>query len=435
MSKKSKTEKYFYINNKIVGYRIGHMDLYSIAVQYTPLENCSFYQCVFKENIDGNKLIAAVRAALDYFPLFKTQLAYKGEYYLKFNNNDVSKAIKHTNVEDRPKEFGSIKTTNGYLFQICYFDNNITFEWCHGVTDGVGALNFLSTILDKYFNVETGPIPKEFPLDLPFENIRDKSIKTYGQIKQAPGFKNASFPIVDNGYKCRTTILKIPAKDVLSLSKRVDATPVAILAPLLCKAIRSHIPTEAKNRNVSCGIIVEGRRPLNFPTMHNFIFNKVITYTDALDNKDIQTQGTIFRSILDLYCLKENLVGTANSMMQIEDRLYRIKPRFLRLFIMKRLCSYIKTRMNNIAFTYIGRVPFSQTVKDQMTDFTFRSWPDIGGCICAMADLNGTLILNITDNYLDPGIVDTFIKLCKNNNINVVKEKPFIFEQANLRLK
>ena len=90
--------------------------------------------------------------------------------------------------------------------------------------------------------------------------------------------------------------------------------------------------------------------------------------------------------------------------------------------------------MNNIGFTYLGRVPFSEDVISHLTDFTFRSWPDIGDCVIAAADLSGTLILDMCENYADKDVVESFIRICKDAGINFEETKTTVFEQANLRL-
>ena len=90
--------------------------------------------------------------------------------------------------------------------------------------------------------------------------------------------------------------------------------------------------------------------------------------------------------------------------------------------------------MNNTAFTYLGRVPFSEEVKSHLRDFNFRSWPDIGDCVMAAADLNGTLILDGCENYPDKGVVDSFVQICRAFDLDIEETQVTVFEQANVRL-
>ena len=411
-------------------YKLGIMDMYSVAVNKTVMENASFFQVFLKEDADYNKLNNSIKNALNYHPLFKTRLIFDKEYLLETNNKEV--IIYNVKVEDRPKEFG--KNTNDYLFQVCYFKNYITFEWCHAVSDGRGALAFLSTILDFYFDIEQKEIPNEFPTECFYEKFYDKNSKSLLVGKQPKGFKSKDIKIINRGYKCLSHVLKVDTKEVLSVAKKIDSTPVAVIAPLFCKALRKHLNNKAKNKNVSCGFVIDGRVPLKTPCMHNSVYNKVITYCDKMDHLDLSMIATIYRSYLDIALMKENLIYESTKMINDYKFIFNLRPKFIRQLLMKVVAKFSKHSMNNIACTYIGRVPFNDKVKENLLDFRFRSWPDIGDCVLAISDLNGTLIIDISENYKDEGIIDSFINVCNEYGIHIKEEEKIIFEQANVRV-
>ncbi|MCR5002534.1 MAG: hypothetical protein K6A71_12155 [Lachnospiraceae bacterium] len=412
-------------------YELGNMDRYSAAVMGSVMENSSYMKAVLDETVDPDRLMKAVKTALEYHPLFKCKLSYDKQYYLE-DNNDAELILFNADTHNRPKEYG--KNTNGYLFQICYFENTVSLEWCHAVTDGRGSSRFFSTILDSYFGVELPEIPKEFPLKLGYESVYDKSVKPIGQVKQPAGFRAKDMKVIDNGYKCTSHVLKVETAKVLKVAKKSGTTPTAILVPLFCRAVRKHLPESAKNHNVSCGIVMDCREPMKMDTMHNFVYNKVITYQDRFDSYDINKLSTVYRAILDLSLQPENIIWACTDMKDSTDFLYTLRPLMLQKIVLRSVSILIKQTMNNIGFTYLGRVPFSEAVKSHMQDFTFRSWPDIGACVIAAADLNGTLILDVCENYTDKGVVNSFINICKNFDINMTETETTVFEQANLRL-
>jgi len=412
-------------------YELGNMDKYPLAVMETVMENASFFKASLDEDVDEQRLYQSIKNALEYHPLFKCKLVYDKQYYLEDNDADELK-IFNVDTYNRPKEFG--KNTNGYLFQVCYFKNTISLEWCHAVTDGRGAIRFLSTILDAYFQVDLPEIPKEFPLKLGFESIYDESVKSFGQIKQPKGFKAKDLKVIKNGYKCTSHVLKVQTADIMKVAKKFNTTPSAIVVPLFSRAIREYLPKNIKNRNVSCGIVVDCRAPMKMDTMHNFINTKVITYQDKFDEFDLQKISTMYRGMLDLYVQPENIISSCTEMRKSTDFLYDMRPRFIQKFLMKIVGKIVKRTMDNIGFTYLGQVPFSEKVKSHLVDFNFRSWPDIGDCVIAAVDLNGTLVIDICENYYDKGIINSFINICKDNDINIKVCEENIFEQANVRL-
>lgn len=412
-------------------YELGNMDRYSMAANGTTMENASFFKATLAETVDAARLLNAVKTALQYHPLFGCKMMYDKRYYLEDNDNPEI-LLFHTDTENRPKEFG--KNTNGYLFQICYDENTVSLEWCHAVTDGRGAIRFFSTILDAYFGVELPAVPAEFPLALGYESVYDQSVKPLGQIKQPNGFHARDMKSIKNGYKCTSHVLKVQTADVLRVAKKSDATPTAILVPLFCRAIREHVPDKAKNRNVSCNIMVDCRAPMQMDTMHNFMNMKLITYQDKFDSYDLPKLGTVYRAMLDLYVQPENIIWSCTQMIDSTDFLYKMRPLALQKAVMKNVAKILKKTMNNTAFTYLGRVPFSDEVKRHLLDFNFRSWPDIGYCVMAAADLNGTLILDVCENYADKGVVGSFLRICKEFGMDIKETQVTVFEQANVRL-
>ena len=412
-------------------YELGNADKYFMAVNGTVMENTPFFKAVIDETVDRDRLLTSIKAALRYHPLFNCRLSYDREYYLEDNDGEEI-VIFNTDTDSRPKEFG--KNTNGYLFQICYFKNTISLEWCHAVTDGRGAIRFFSTVLDAYFGLEMPEPPKEFPLKPGYESIYDKSVKPFGQIRQPSGFGAGDMKVIKNGYKCTSHVLKVPTEEVMRVAKKTDSSPAAVIVPLFCRALRKHIPEKAGNRNVSCGIVVDCRAPMKMETMHNFISNKVITYQDRFDSYDLPKLSTVYRSILDVFVQPENIIRACTDLKSSTDFLYNLRPLKLQRAVTKIVGRIVKRTMNNIEFTYIGRVPFSEEVKRHLEGFDFRSWPDNGDCVVAAVDLNGTLILDVCENYADKGVVGSFIDICKVHGLNVEEAETMIFEQANVRL-
>ena len=58
-------------------YKLGVMDLYPIAANKTQIENNPFVQAKLKEQVDADRLYAAVKQSLCDHPLFACTLKYK----------------------------------------------------------------------------------------------------------------------------------------------------------------------------------------------------------------------------------------------------------------------------------------------------------------------------------------------------------------------
>ena len=113
-------------------YKLGVMDLYPIAANKTQIENNPFLQAKLKDPVDAERLYAAVKQSLCEHPLFACTLRYEKGYYLETNEKAFS--LIHAAEENRPLAFGD--ATNGFLWQLCYDEYTVSFEWCHAISDG-----------------------------------------------------------------------------------------------------------------------------------------------------------------------------------------------------------------------------------------------------------------------------------------------------------
>jgi hypothetical protein len=408
-------------------HRLGVMDLYPISANKTVMENNPFFQVKLKERVYAERLHTAVKQALGQHSLFGCTLRYEKGYYLETNEKEF--LLICASEENRPLAFGD--ATNGFLWQMCYDEYTISFEWCHAISDGKGAFAFFSSVLCHYFGVERSVEPA---LELGLESLYDKAEKGIPQKKQAKGFAANALPFLKRGYRTDCHILKAPMSEVLAVAKKSNSSPAAVLPPLVSIALRKHISSKAKNKNVRCSVVIDCRAPMGFQTMHNCIISKNITYVDRYDTMDFARVSTIYRSLLDLAVQKENIVKAATEFIDTVGPLVSIKPRFLQKALAKVVFGVMKHSECNFVFTYLGKVDLPNEVMSGLVDFNFRSWPDFSECNVAAIDFNGTLILNICENFRDKQIIPDLIDICSAVGIHFETVDVLSFEQANLRL-
>ena len=410
-------------------YELGVMDIYPILANKTEIENNPFLQVKLKDKVNPEKLYQAVTCALKRHPLFQCRICIEKEIYLETNTKKIT--LIHTPIEERPKAFG--KATQEYPWQVCYYEKDISFEWCHGITDGRGGLAFFMDILNNYFDVVCEEPPSmEFNLGL--ESFYNKEEKGIPQKKQAQGFQANALPYIKRGYRTDCHILKTDIKEVLYVARKSDASPATIIPPLFSKALRERMDKKVKNKNVTCNIVIDARVPMRFQTMHNCILSKVITYVDNFDSMEFSLVCTIYRAILELAAQKENITVEATENVDLINLLMGIKPRILRKGVLRLVAKVMKHSDSNFTFTYLGKLNLEKNVADGIEDFNFRSWTDFGECNIAAVDFNGTLILNICENYKDKNIIPTFIRLCKEHGIHIEEAECLEYEQANYRM-
>lgn len=408
-------------------YNLGYMDKYPIEAAGSSIENNPMYRIIFKNPIDPIKLESAFLDAMEKFPLFKTRVSFDKEYYLETNNKPLR--IKKAKEDERPKTFG--KSTNDYPWLCCYYENKLTFEWLHGVSDGVGTLNFLKEMLCCYFEVPNNTPSNKFLVASGLEPFFDSKEKGKDYKVDPDGFSFKKFKKIENrGYQSDSYELVCDTNDILKLSKDCSSSPSLIIAILFSKAIRMHLPNDLKNRNVACNVVMDLRRPLNYETMHNCVEYKRITFLDRHENMSFREVAKEYKRILDHGRLVPNIIRAITERVTT-FKLYHILPNksFLK-FCVKMIGLVLKDLDCNFVVTYPGKIDLPKEVMQNIENIDLKVWHDFGECIIACVDYNERFNVNINENFLEKGIVEDFIKLGENVGIHFKLIKTGVFEQT-----
>ena len=407
-------------------YNLGLMDMYPIEASGTNIENDPLFRIIFKDKVDPVKLEDAVYKAIRLHPLFGTKVCFDRNYYLVTNNRPIK--IINSSEKNRPRKFG--KATNDYPWQMCWDENIVTFEWCHGITDGMGAMEFIETILSFYCGAKTPEVPRRIQLGPGLEPFVDKSEKGENFSIDPKGFSIKDFPAFKRGYKTDCHVLKADISEVLSCSKENETTVAPILSILLSKAIKNNLPERAKNRNVACNIVLDLRRPLAYETMHNCVEYKRVTYQDKHDNMSFKEVAKEYKSILDNARIPANVVRAITERVSMFKAYHILKPKCLRKLALRIIGFFMKDTDCNCVMTYLGKTNTPKEVLEMVEDIQVCCWHDFGECIMACVDYNGILTANICENFINKGIIADFIKLSSMVGINWNYMGCSTFEQA-----
>ena len=104
-----------------------------------------------KDKINEEILKQALNNVIDRFPTFKYKLK-QGLFWCYFKQIEVPPLIE--------KDFNNpmlrirFKNHRDYLFRVRYYENRIAVEFFHALTDGTGAIKFLSTLVGEYIKLK-----------------------------------------------------------------------------------------------------------------------------------------------------------------------------------------------------------------------------------------------------------------------------------------
>ena len=105
------------------------------------------FYCMLREEIDRDRLQAALDGTLEKYPLFRSVLR-KGVFWFYMEPRDLAANVKE---EDRPPcSRIYVPDQKRLLFEVSYYKNRINLEVFHGLTDGTGAMEFLKELVQNY---------------------------------------------------------------------------------------------------------------------------------------------------------------------------------------------------------------------------------------------------------------------------------------------
>lgn len=402
------------------------LDIQDRAIAYSigsVMEDNPTFRFFLDEDVDPGRLKAAITKAFEACPFMKTRLVFDGKYCLEENEEEF--IIHNCSFENRPLRFGAGHT--GYLFQISYYGNELIFDMTHIAMDGFGILQFMKTVLAAYFGLAVPPFDPEIYTCLNQENHYDRSYDKLLGKSQARGFDPDLIPHTGVVGKCRCTFLTVPIDQILAYGRQVEASPAAIVPALIARTFRKHLN---HTDNVRGKICANTRKILGISTMHNCFMNAFITYTDAFDKYEFSAVCSLYRSILDISLIEENvlhdIVMKKESLQKLESN---TDPAAAMADAGATALEDIKT-LCNYNFSYLGELPFGEGINEHLIDFQGISVNDNSEFGVLAYSTGGQLCIQISENYDDKSILDEFIDICAQVNITVSKKDEYEYKQA-----
>ena len=123
------------------------------AVAGEDLSNVFRISAVLKENIRPELLEEALDITLLEFDNFRVKLR-KGFFWYYFETNNRQPLVERE--EGFPCRYIDPHGSRRFLFRVSYYGKRINFEVFHGLTDGLGALNFIKVLTEHYLELALG---------------------------------------------------------------------------------------------------------------------------------------------------------------------------------------------------------------------------------------------------------------------------------------
>ena len=207
-----------------------------------------------KDKIDKDVLQCALNNVIDRFPTFKYKLK-QGLFWCYFKRIKDNPIIEQD--YNNPMFRIKFKNHRNYLFRVRYYENRIAVEFFHALTDGTGAIIFISTLVGEYiklkYNIKitynnyvlnpNAKVSKEEYSD----DFKKYARKVGELVHEKPAYHYKGTLISNNDLNVITGIIKID--DLKKITKKYECTITCLLASLYILSIQELYNKEQKKKN------------------------------------------------------------------------------------------------------------------------------------------------------------------------------------------
>jgi NRPS condensation-like uncharacterized protein len=219
-------------------------------------------------------LIKASEEASSLFPLFSVELHEGFFWYFLQYNGKPPRVMADAGTRCQPFP----RTMNGeILYRVLVRGNSISVEFFHIITDGGGALFFLKTLLNIYFQHAFGITEIPFPevIDGPQPGSGDDLFtKIYGKGMPRPQVMprawHLPFPL-RQAPRFKVTEFELPSQELVSLARKAGCTVTEYLASLMLFILQEiRLESGSGSPHIRVQVPFDLRRRYDAHTLRNF---------------------------------------------------------------------------------------------------------------------------------------------------------------------
>jgi NRPS condensation-like uncharacterized protein len=335
---------------------------------------------VLNELIDQTILFQAVEDSRDRFPSFFVKL-HQGFFWFYYEPN--LKPVIIRNESPYICDEMNAHKNNGYLFKFLCYENRISLEVFHSLSDGTGAFAFLKAVVFRYLELKGKRIINDGSIlsldDRPTKEELEDSYNALYTKKKRLRFPNpTAYRIKGKKFKASGGIgligVHLQTDALKLLAKRYDATISEFLVGVLCYSIiQTGNQKQLSKHPLRISVPVNMRRFLYSNSLRNFS----LFFNTILDTRGIELSfETILSMIQDQFkheLTVDRLQDRLNENVQFEKNfMVKILPLVLKKMIFKIGYNIIGNRPSTISLTNFGDIKLPELMKEEVQRFEFN---------------------------------------------------------------
>ena len=416
-------------NNRKTWYKLDLSANVYPTLQRKNFSNIFRISVTLKEKIKPDILQEALDITLPRFPAFKVAIR-KGLFwrYLEPNNRPgpfVQPDIINPCMPIR------LRSNNRYLIRVYYYENQISLEMFHSLSDGNGALYLLETLTAEYLrlqgheisctcnvlNIHEQPDPEEMEdAYLKYASSKVRPKRSQEKAYRVRGHREPFYTL---------NIIRgvIPTKDIIDVahSYHVSITEylnAVFLYALLKKQKDSHV---FRPKPVKLAMPVNLRRFFPSKTLRNFISMVYPSIDPRMGDYTFEEVITQVHHYMRYYINNKFLNAdiTTNAATQ-QNPFIRIVPLFIKDFTVRQFYIRIQDKQSSAGLTNLGVVHVPKEMEPFVERFDLlMGQPFSARTNCAVISYDNILSISFTSSIVENDIERYFFRKLVSDGIHV----------------
>lgn len=374
--------------------------------------------------VDPQLLTQAVNMMLPRFEAFAIQIK-TGVFWQYFAENH--KPFVVTPESAILTKYFHPKRNKGYLFKIYYFDKRVTLETFHALTDGSGALAFLTSVLYQYLTLKGHTIDPE-SLILGTQPMRPKEsedafLVNYDKSKLQPMKEIHAFHLKGEPFQygfSNLLTLKLNIEDLKKVTKDIyGVTITQYFSAVICYAImKQNAEFHQQKKPLKLFIPINLRPYFDAITLRNFsLYLKTVFHPEdtSLTFKEVITK---VKQQFETQLTKDNMLSKIAGYVSLEKVFWiRLLPFFLKNIAFKIGYDMLGAKINTASFSNLGLVKLPKDMQPLISDVNFI----IGGFGVGISAISyqQTMSLNLASRIKDTSIMKEITQVLYDDGIQV----------------
>jgi len=367
---------------------------------------------LLKDKVDRKVLEQALDKSLESHESLRVKLKM-GWFWDYFEYNDKKPIVKERKNDLKHFDYAR---NNDYLFKVTYNNKKIDVDFFHLLTDGAGAINFITSIISNYLDIKNHTFynSNEKKYELSYD---DELLKNYDKNSRSnPGLKNIYlFPNKIKRGLNNTYHYTVGINEIKDVSKGYNATVTEYLTALYIYAIYNSMYDKNSKKEIALTIPIDIRKHYKVDTLSNFFVcmkvNPKICERDLSSFEEILNAVKLeFKNNLTSDKIKEYLAKEVRLGQNIG---YKYVPTFIKKFFMGNLGKFFGTSTTS-TLSNLGIIDIDNNYKEYIDNIYALVMPGrLQKIKCTICTFDSNLNITMNSNIEDLVFEREFYKLLK----------------------